>query len=392
VCKPKPKLALKSVLLLDVILIVFLGVITFTTLLLLLFNSGKAMFNIDSYTYAYAAILIAKGSSAFSLSPFINILSLAIQVLGNSANALLSLRIMNIVFAFQLVVFVYLIARKIFDPFFSAFTALIASFLPLFQSYSITLHNDIFAVSMGFASLYFIMKPRFVNIVLAISLFVVSTLTRFDMLPVFIIPLVFGTITFIRNKTGWKFLHPIFMGLLAILLIEMAYLVLQGYYQSITRFNPVEKFILFVRADIIQVVLKDSISITGIELINNLYFYLILIGVLLLLVTHSTKFLNILRSRANDFKEADIAAVYLAFAFFASLLSLVVFHINYSIENDKVIFNYTITSRYFIPIQVLMAYGFTYALSCYSLQNIQSIKNFLSQKMMMIRKSSRNIQ
>ena len=375
---------------LDFILVVFLGVVTFSTLFLLLFNSGKAMFNIDSYTYLSTAISIAKGSSEYSASPFLNILSLAIKVLANSHTGLLilPLRVLNIIFAVQLVLFIYLIARKIFDHFISTLTALMALFLPLFQSYSITLHNDIFAVSMGFASLYFIMKLKPANIAVATAFFIISILTRYDMLPIFVIPFVFGVITFIRNKTGWN-LHPISTGLIAVLLIEIAYIAAQGYYHSITRFNPVERFIVFVRPDIIQMVLKSSIAITGNELLDNIYFGFIIFGIFLFIFVHRAKFLAILRSREYKLKEADTTALYLTFAFFTSFVSLVAFHVNYSIVDDKIVFNPVITPRYFIPIQLFMMYGFTFALSSYSLRNLKSIKNLLSQRL--IRIKPRNI-
>jgi Dolichyl-phosphate-mannose-protein mannosyltransferase len=370
---------------LDLIIVVFLGVVSFSTLFFLLVNSGKAMFNIDSYTYLSTAVSIAKGSSEYSANPFINIISLAIKVSTNlHIESLLPLRILNIVFAVQLVVLIYLIARKIFDHFFSTLTAVMALFLPLFQSYSITLHDDIFAISMGFASLYFIMKPKLANIVLATAFFTISILTRYDMLPIFVIPFVFGIVTFIRNKTGWN-LNPISSGLIVILLIEIAYIAAQGYYHSITRFNPLERFIVFVRPDIIQLALKNSIAITGNQLLDNIYLGSIIFGISLFIFVHRAKLVAILRSKEYRLKEVDTAAVYLTFAFLTSFISLVAFHINYSIVDDKVVFNPVITPRYFIPVQLFMVYAFTFTFSSYSLRNLQSIKNLVSQKLIRIK-------
>jgi hypothetical protein len=367
---------------LDLILVIFLAVVTSFTLFFLLVNSGKAMFNIDSYSYLSDAISIAKGSTEHSASPFINMLSLAIKVLENShIELLLPLRVLNIVFAVQLVIFVYLIARKMFGHFTSTITALLALFLPLFQSYSITLHNDIFAVSMGFTSLYFIMKPKLANIVLATAFLIVSVLTRYDMLPIFVIPFVFGIITYIRNKTGWN-LNPISSGLIVILLIEIAYLAAQGYYHSITRFNPLERFIVFVRPDIMWMALKSSIAITGNQLLDNIYFGFIVSSICLFIFAQRAKLLAIVRSRDYKLKEVDTAAVYLTFAFLASFISLVAFHINYTIVDNKIIFNPVVTPRYFIPVQLFMVYGFAFALSSHSLRNLQSTKEYLITKKM----------
>jgi hypothetical protein len=365
---------------LDVFLIVLLGLFTFSTLMLLLLNYGKTMFNIDSYGYLDTAISIAKGSGKFSFSPFINIMSFVIRLLGNSVDIILSLRIMNIVFSIQLIIFIFLIARRIFNPIFSAFTALMALFLPLFQSYAITLHNDIFAASMGFTSLYFIVKPKLVNLLLAALFFFLAVLTRPDAFPIYIIPLSIGTIIWIRKKTGWN-LHPLSTGIIIIILIEIAYASMQGYYYSTTRFNPLQKILLFLRPDIVKVIWEGSIAITGNDLLDALYPYLILIGILLSIFIHRAKILHIFRSRRYKFKEADIMSLYLTFAFIASLVSLVGFHVRYSIVNDQIIVDYNITPRYFIPIQLFMIYGFTYAFSNYSLENLQLVKRILLQNL-----------
>ena len=365
---------------LDPFLAILLGLFTFSTLTILLLNYGKTMFNIDSYAYLYTAISIAKGSGEFSMSPFVNIMSIVIRLLGDSGDVIFPLRIMNIAFSIQLIIFIFLIARRIFNPIFSAFTALMALFLPLFQSYAITLHNDIFAASMGFTSLYFIVKPKLVNLVLAMLFFFLAVLTRPDAFPIYIIPLSIGTIMWIRKKTGWN-LHPLSTGIILIILIEVAYVTMQGYYYSTTRFNPLEKFILFLRFDIIKVVWEGSIAITGNDLLDTLYPYLILIGILLSIFIHRVKILHILRVRQYKVKEADMMALYLTFAFIASLASLVGFHVRYSIVNDQIIVDYNITPRYFIPIQLFMVYGFTYAFSNYSPENLQLVKRLLVQNL-----------
>jgi hypothetical protein len=348
--------------------------------MLLLLNYGKTMFNVDSYAYLYTAISIAKGSGEFSLSPFVNIMSFVIRLLGNSGDVILPLRIMNVAFSVQLIIFIFLIARRIFNAIFSAFTALMALFLPLFQSYAITLHNDIFAASMGFTSLYFIVKPNSVNLLLAALFFFLAVLTRPDAFLIYIIPFSIGTILWTRKKTGWNF-HPLSMGIIIIILIQIAYVSTQGYYYSTTRFNPLQKFILFLRPDVIKSVWEGSISITGNDLLDTVYPYLILIGIFLSIFIHRAKILSIFRLRRFKFKEADIMALYLTFAFIASLVSLVGFHVRYSIVNDQIIVDYNITPRYFIPIQLFMVYGFTYALSNYSLENLQSVKRLLLQNL-----------
>jgi hypothetical protein len=334
------------------------------------------MFNIDSYIYVYTAISIAEGSGEFSISPFINIMSFVIQLLGNSGDIILSLRIMNIAFSIQLIIFIFLIARRIFNPIFSVFTALMALFLPLFQSYAITLHNDIFAVSMGFTSLYFILKPKLVNVILATLFFFLAILTRPDAFPIFVIPLLIGTFIWIRKKTGWN-LHPLLIGIIIIIPIGIAYIAMQDYYYSTTRFNPLEKIILFLRPAVIKTIWEDSIAITGNDLLDTLYPLLILTGILVSIFIHKAKILHIFRLRRYKFKEADIVALYLTFAFIASLVGLIVFHVVYSIVNDEIIINYKITTRYFIPIQLFMVYGFTYAFSNFSLENFQLINRLL---------------
>jgi Dolichyl-phosphate-mannose-protein mannosyltransferase len=347
---------------LDPFLIVSLGVFSFFTLTLFLLVYGKTMFNIDSYTYLYTAVSIAKGSGESSFSPFINIMALVIRLLGNSDDLILPLRIMNIIFSVQLIIFIFLIARKIFNVVFSAFTALMALFLPLFQSYAITLHNDIFAASMGFTSLYLIIKPKLVNLLLATLFFFLAILTRPDTFPIYIIPLLLGITIWIRKSTGWN-VHPIFTAMIIVIVIGVVYIGMQNYYYSTTRFNPIQKFVLFIRLDTLRAIWESSVAITGNDLLDTFYPYIIAIGMSLSIFIHRAKILNIFRLRAYKFEEADLVALYLTFGFITCLVSLIIFHIPYTIVNNQIIVDYNISPRYFIPIQLFMVYAFVYALS-----------------------------
>ena len=149
----------------DLIILHFLGLITSLVSIFFLENYVD-MYDFDAYIYPSLAILHAEGIKT-SFNPFVIFLSFIYQF-SSDPFPLFALRISTILTSLSIIVFFYLIARKIFNHFFSISATLLAIFLPLNLIYSTTLHSEFFALSLGFGSLYFsINSNKFSNIVVS---------------------------------------------------------------------------------------------------------------------------------------------------------------------------------------------------------------------------------
>ncbi|MGI0014762.1 MAG: hypothetical protein ACREBU_15170 [Nitrososphaera sp.] len=347
----------------DLIILLVLAGVVIAPRLILIFYHADTMFDIDPYRYYSSAQNIARGEDS-SVDPYLLFLSAIITPLGESPEVLLILRILNISFAIQLAVFVYLTALKMFNRLFALVTALFASFLPLSLAYSINLHNDIFTLAMFFTSLYFVIAGRLRTIALAVPFILVAGLTRFDTLIILLVLLVCsGTLYMARKwqwKLGWKL--PVVITVECLVIFSAIYVITQEYYLQITRFNPVEKTILFVRADILTNVWEDSVTYTGQQAVDILLLILILASVPFLIVLERNRVISFLRGVHTKNKQQHIVAIFLTISFFISLYSIMTYHVNYTIEGEEVLIDPTVTPRYLLIIQILSAYGFAYGL------------------------------
>ena len=350
---------------LDLLFIVSLGYIVFLTRTLYLQNYAGTMINYDSYTYFYTAISSAQ-NHIFTSNPFIMFLSGLYALSGshNSSdltNVIQFVRNASIIFSIHLVVFFYLIARKLFNPIISFIGTLFASFTTLFMIYSVNLHNDTFALSFALTSLYFsIMPRRLLHVVLGAICIVIAGLTRPDTYVIFIVPFVIGLSYYVKQKINKNFY--LIAGIFLIVLVIIPFIALQGYYLTVTRFNPIEKITLFLTYDNIKLVWEKSVKITQNDTVDKLFLSGILIG-MSFLVYDIVRRHQLLRQLNYKFSQSSIAAIYLILVFFLNILNLTTYHISYSIVNDTIVMSHNITLRYLISSQILLVFGFTYALS-----------------------------
>jgi len=223
----------------------------------------------------------------------------------------------------------------------------------------VNLHNDIFALSFGFISLYFsIMPRRFIQISLAVVFLILAGLTRPDTLAAFLIPFTIGISYFISRKIRRNF-YFIFGSCFAIC-IGLGFAVGQGYYYNTTRFNPIDRLALTFTYDNVMFVWQKLVKITPDDTINNILLFSVVTGIIFSLLK-ITRMPHLSLSNI-EFKEGGIAALYLALAFITYFVDLVTFHLPYTLTNGVIQFLNFLTPRYLIPLQILLFCGFTYVL------------------------------
>ena len=353
---------------LDLALIIYLSVASFVVAAFFLENYGQDMIYFDAFQNFQTAKSIAQGqstahSTAVTQAPFLVYLSLLYRVIRDPANALLTIRIINIFFTVQLVIFFYLIARKMFNHFFSLIGATAALFMPLVMAYSGTLHSDIFALAMGFASLYFSIKPkRLVNLSFA-TIFLILSSARVDILIVFLLPYLIGLVHYIQSKIHKKFL--VLFGVVIAILIVPFYFALHSlsalYASDFFHHSIIEQVVSLVRIDTLTNVLQSSVEMTGettlliagYDGLNKLY-----LGI----------FYKILTTAKHQFSDSSTTVIYLAIMAVVSVITLAAFHTEINPKN----FSFSLTTynvlsgilpRYMIAMRLFLLFGFIYGLS-----------------------------
>jgi hypothetical protein len=298
-------------------------------------------------------------NNQFVYNPFIIFLS-SIYRLVDHANAIFLLRNVIIVFSIILFIFIYLTMKKICNQIISFVGTCVSSFIPLFVSYSANLHNDIFALSLGFISLYFSIMPRkFIQVMLAAIFIILAGLTRPDAFAGFLIPFIIGMSYFISRKIRRNF-YFIFGSCLSIFAV-LAFVVGQDYYYHTTRFNPVGKITLSLTYDNVMFVWQNLIKITLDDTVNNIFLSSVVIGIIFSLF-NTIRILRHVSFSNIQFKEEGFVALYLSLIFVAYFINLVTFHLPYTLTNDTIQFLNFLTPRYLLPLQILLFCAFTYVL------------------------------
>lgn len=337
------------------------------------------MVDFDSYMHFENSMSIATSSTITGRilpvtgGAYITYLSLLYPLFNDPASALSSIRVINLFASVQLIIFFYMIARKMFNQFFSLAGALMASFMPILLSYSGTLESNVFASSMGFAAIYFSIKPRrLVSLVLA-TVFIILTSSRLDELIVFLIPYFVGLVYYISYKTHLKF--SILLTIVILGFFVPVYFFIQargGIYKS-TYFhhNIMEQVITLTNFDTIKMVLQSSVEITGEKAVNiignsglnEFYLSILLIGIIFFISNSRKTILKILTLKSHHFDEASVTVIYLTILIFISLITLTAFHLNFKIEGEHMVIEKHILPRYMIDIRLFLLFGFTYGMS-----------------------------
>ena len=359
-------------------LFVISGLIVMTlTVLALSMKYSMAMFFYDPYTFFRQALDISQGSG-WMYNPFILFISFVIKIYPYSDGLLLYARYINLIFAAQLVVFMYLLARKMFNRLYSFFVACFALFLPLIHAFALQLHNDVFAAAMGFTAVYFITKQGLRNMITGFFFILIACATRPDYSIILSIP--FGLTVAAWYTRSMPFKSKIAAtSMIVIIILAMGYIFFKDYYRSGTRFGVIDRISLSLRDYLVVTVWKNSISVSDSDILNAAFWLIILVGIILLIAVNYKKLLKITKFKSFTPKEAEMTALFLTIGFVVALFSVVVFHNQYTIVNGVINIDPNIALRYYIPVQLFLIFGFVFAISNLTLRNITSLWNLILQ-------------
>ncbi len=356
----------------DLVALLILGIISIVAIALFYNSNGQIMIYYDSYKHYQSAIFLSEGLTTDN-NPFIIFLSFLYSIFP-AENALTLIRFFMILFSIQLVFFFYLTIRKIIDPLFSFAGAAMLSFIPVFMTYSITLHDDIFAFAMGLSALYFSIKPKnSFKMIISIILIIFTGLTRIDVFMVFIIPVLIGFSYYLSKKTKMNF-HKIVALTLMTFLIP-AYFVVQisdkFYYDDWFEHNILAQLIAFLTWDTIKMIIQSAFEVTsessadilGLEKFNILYFTVFIFGMIIFLMKNYKIIINPKNLLKIQFNKKEYTVIYLIIISIVSIITLGAFHLSFTpLENDDIQISEEILPRYMIGLRIFVLVGFIYGL------------------------------
>ena len=358
---------------LDYIFILVLSFIVILTRLFFMENHLPIMTFIDSYIHLSRAIFF--DTNSIFQSSYVYLLSILYPRDVAPTEALLFLRTIMILFSLQLIVFFYLILRKFFDPFFSTIGALFFIFLPMFNTYSTTLHDDIFALSMSITSLYFIIRSKnLISLSLALFFLILAVTARPDQI-IFVIPFLISLSLYFSTKFGLKF--PIVLSGIFISLFVLGFFVIQEigrdfYFQTAFE-NPLEQFVWYLTIDNLSLVVKSIFSIVENDLINGSFVFTVFTGIVLVLVINRKKLgINYWLKTKNN--EKNIIIIFLLLIFFSSIATLTTFHIGWTLDEEgKRIPADNILPRYLIGSRMILIFPLVFAFLIFTTKSYASI-------------------
>ena len=203
--------------------------------------------------------------------PFIFILGIFIKLFRSMLNPIILAKLFMMACNIALVLIIYLLSRQFFNATSAFFTALFVLFQTNLILYSLVPYLEIFAYLCGFSSLYIIvshfseLKMKF--LILSMLLCIISSLTRFEMLVVFLTPtVVLLLINCAIYKNNRKFIILSIFSLSFI--IFLFYPQLRSYYFGTTRFDPITRVFLAMRWKILLNTLNSILNITNDTLLN----------------------------------------------------------------------------------------------------------------------------
>lgn len=343
---------------------------------LLLIAKASFIYNFDSYTYIYKAIDFAsRGEIQLSAGmPFVIVLGVFFRIFGSTFGAILISRFLMLLMSTLLVCIIYLFGLKMSTKTFGFFAALLAIFEPYFFSYSIVPHNDVFVVAMGLVAFYFAASNTKFRYVLSPVFFYIAVFTRPEVYMILIVPLLMTSflkhlrISSVRDMVSFVFFSSLFV---------LPSVWVYSIYSAVTRFGLIEKLTLFLQPELLNTTLKSAFDFYDSEFLNQAFFALIVLGLVLGFFNLVTQFIGFERNGKRLFikkkKHESIKDVFLSdrvvVAF--SLLLMFVLHIvvltvygyGYVIVGGVIEITAASPDRYLILSRLLMSYPLAYTLS-----------------------------
>lgn len=330
----------------------------------------------DSYAYLLKAIdFSSSGTIQLGVGmPFVIFLGVLYFVFGSALGVILVSRLGMLLMSIVLVCVIYLFGLKLSGRLFGFLAALFAVFEPFFLSYSIVPHNDIFAVALGFAALYFALSNTISGYIVSPILFYLATFTRPEFYFVLIIPIL--SFLFLETvKTGSK--QAIMRLVLTIMVYILPVVWLSSIYGAVTRFGIVERFTLFLKPGLLMETLNSAFRFYDQPFLNQALFILVAVGITLGLRNVLSRFIGFKKTgstfltvykKVNSVGEVFtsygmLVALYLSLVFVCHIVVVCVYGHGYTIVDGTLIISDWLPDRYLITSRLLMSYPLAYPLS-----------------------------
>ena len=351
--------------------LIVLLTITIVTRLILIANAPFTYY-LDSYTYISKAInFVSSGTIQLGVGmPFIAFLGGFYYLFGSLSGS----RLLMLLMSGLLVSVIYFFGRKMSGKIFGFIAAIVAIFEPLFLSYSIVPHNDVFAIAMGITALYLATSDTKFGYILSPFFYYIAIITRPELslvlvVPIFLFP-IFKLLKTRSVRTVTTFVLSIFVYILPLLWVF-------NYAQNLTRFGIIEKFTLFLTPELLKKTLAFSLSFYDESLLNQAIFSFIVVGIVLGLFSIVSNFLSFqkrgsfcLIKRKKDgnakkvfFSDRGILAFLLSLVFILDVIAITAYGYGYVIVSGNLEVLGWLPERYLILPRVLMSFPLAYPLS-----------------------------
>lgn len=321
------------------------------------------MYYYDSYHYvSWASDFINKGSMPSVDPPFTVLLALWIATFGSFSEPLIVARFLNTILALITSFLLFNLSRKFLGDEFAFMSTLLIMIEPIFLSFSITTHNDVFAMMNAVASLNGALSQRRIFYMLGapvtFTLAVLSKPFLYIVLGIVIILIYIHRI--LRSKKSKKFRLAVVLSILIIFSLAPLSSFAQQYYFRTTRFDPITKATIFLRPEILQFVIDKIFLLANVNFIDTSFRALFVIGNLLILYIFLKRFRR--NSKVVNQGAIQFLPLFMLMIAYLSIPAFAIFVIPYQIIDGTIIPILDINKRYLLWPRFAILWVDTFAL------------------------------
>jgi len=312
--------------------ILLLIIITFLSRVVLLLATPGTMYYYDSYNYFSQALEFIRSGRLPSIDPpFTLLLGFWIFLFGSISEPLIVARFFSITLAVITSIFLFNLSKKFLGEDFALLTTLLIMMEPMFLSFSITTHNDVFAVMNAILSLNWALSKRKIFYFLgAPTTFMLAVSSKPFLYVVLGIPIILIYLhKILSSHMSKKFKLVLLVGGLVIFSLAPLSPFAQEYYFTQTRFDPIAKAAIFLRPKIIQFVIDQIFVLTSINFIDISFQALFIVGNLFVFYTLLSRYRR--KSKVANPGTPEFLPLFMLIIVYLSILVFTIFAVPYQI-------------------------------------------------------------